>query len=157
MDKAVFLSNTNSEYYRNNELLFIMKRKIRFLGFKSICNIYKNDEIICSFQSSDFTFLFWKLKILIQKFEKKILLKKVRFRYNLIVDNQNIYIKFTNNPFKKIIGKVFLNGNCICEIEKSEKNSKTYFNFNFHEKSELEYYVLILFSMCSVEIVDTVV
>ncbi|WP_343626801.1 hypothetical protein [Flavobacterium lindanitolerans] len=157
MHKVVFLSNINSEYYHNDELLYIVKRRILYLGFKSICDIYKDGEMIYTFQSSDFTVLFWKLKILFQKLEKKVILKKVGYKYNLIVDNHSIFIKFTNNPFKKVIGKIFLNENCIGEIEKYEKNSKTYFNFEFRQQSGLEYYALILFSMYSVGITDTVV
>ena len=36
MHKVVFLSNINSEYYHNDELLYIVKRRILYLGFKSM-------------------------------------------------------------------------------------------------------------------------
>lgn len=154
MYKAVFFQD-KSEYYCNNELLFTVKRKRLFLGIRNICKAYINNDLIYSFYSSEFTFLYWKLNILTQNLAKKICLKKEKNNYSLVLNKKNLSLKFTSNPFKKMIGKIYLEGDCICEIEKEEKNSKTYFNFIFSEKAELEYYALILFSMYSVGITDS--
>lgn len=156
MYKAIFHQNNQSEYYCGDELLFIVKRKRLLLGIRNLCNMYLNDDLICKFYSSEFTFLYWKLKILFQKFDKEVILEKKGFKYNLIIDNKRISLIFTNNPFKKTIGKIFLDEKCIGEIEKYEEKSKTYFSFNFFENSGLEYYILVLFSMNSIGITDSI-
>ncbi|PZQ88019.1 MAG: hypothetical protein DI548_05220 [Flavobacterium johnsoniae] len=156
MYKAVFFQSNESKYYCDNNLLFTVKRKRLFLGIRNICSAYSDSDLIYRFYSSEFTFLYWKLKILTQKLNKRIELKKNGNTYDLILDGKILSLKFTNNPFKRKIGKIFLNGNYICEIEKNEKNSNTYFNFTFSEETKLEYYALILFSMHSVGITDSV-
>ena len=155
MYKAVFFQD-KSEYYCDDELLFTVKRKRLLLGIRNICKAYINNDLIFSFYSSEFTFLYWKLNILTQKLAKKISLKKDKNSYSLVLDQRSLTLKFTSNPFKKMIARIYLEGICICEIEKEEKNSKTYFNFIFSEKAELEYYALVLFSMYSVGITDSV-
>lgn len=156
MYKAIFSQSNKSEYYRDNELLFTVKRKRLFLGIRNVCTAYNNNDLIYSFYSSEFTFLYWKLKILTQKLNKRIYLKKNRNTYNLVLNEKTLSLKFTNNPFKKKVGNIYLDENCICEIEKEEKNSNTYFNFTFSEETKLEYYALILFSMHSVGITDSI-
>nr|WP_199001719.1 hypothetical protein [Flavobacterium sp. ASV13] len=156
MYRAIFHPSNQSEYYFNSELLFTVKRRRLLLGIRNQCSIYKGDDLICEFYSSEFTFLYWELKILQQKFDKEVILNKRNSSYDLVVDNKTISIKFTNNPFKKIIGNVFIDGESIGEIEKSEKKSNTYFDFNFYDYSGLEYYILVLFSMYSVGITDSV-
>ncbi|MCP2025390.1 hypothetical protein L1276_000530 [Flavobacterium sp. HSC-32F16] len=155
MYRAIFHPSNQSEYYFKGELLFTVKRKRLWLGTRNRCSIYKGDEIICEFYSSEFIFLYWKLKILYQKFDKIINLKNNGSYYNLIVDNKSISIKFASNPFKKVIGKMFIDGKCVVEIEKSEKKSDTYFDFNFYDSNGLEYYILVLFSMYSIGITDS--
>lgn len=156
MYRAVFSQSDESKYYCDNNLLFTIKRKRLLLGIRNVCKAYKNNDLIYSFYSSEFTFLYWKLKILTQKLNKKIDLKKNGNTYDLALDEKILSLKFTNNPFKRKIGKIYLDGNCICEIEKKEENSNTYFDFTFSEETELECYTLILFSMHSVGITDSV-
>lgn len=156
MYKAIFSQSNKSEYYNDNVLLFTVERERLLLGIRNICNIYDRNDLIFSFYSSEFTFLYWKLKILTQKLEKKIYLKKKNNNYELVLNGKRISLKFTNNPFKKTIGKIYLDDNHICDIKKEETNSKTYFNFNFYKETGVEYYVLILFSMYSVGITDSV-
>jgi hypothetical protein len=91
-----------------------------------------------------------------QNLEKQISLKKDDGRYHLFVDKNSFSIKFTNNPFKNIVGRIYSDDECIGEIEKSEQNSKTYFLFKFYENATYEFYILILFSMCSVGITDSI-
>jgi len=67
MYKAFFPSSNVSEYYQDDKLLFIVKRKRFFFGFRSICDIYKENILIFSFYSLEFTSLFNNLKILSQK------------------------------------------------------------------------------------------
>jgi len=156
MYKAIFHASNQSEYYFNDELLFTVKRKRLLLGIRNQCSIYKGDDLICEFYSSEFTFLYWELKILHQKFDKEINLKKNGSNYNLVVGEKSISIKFSSNPFKNTIGKVFIDEECIGEIEKSEKKSDTYFDFSFYNSIGLEYYILVLFSMNSVGITDSI-
>lgn len=156
MYKVVFFQSNKSEYYRDNELLFTVKRKRLVFGIRNICSAYINTDLIYSFYSSEFTFLYWNLEILTQKLDKKICLEKGKYKYDLIVDEKRLSLKFTNNPFKKIIGKIYLDNDCICEIEKIEKDSKTYFNFDFNKDTGVEYYALVLFSMYSIGITDSV-
>lgn len=156
MYKVVFFQNNKSEYYKDDLLLFTVKRKRLFFGIRNICSAYNENGLIYSFYSSEFSFLFWNLKFLTQKLKKQICLKKEGNTYVLVLDKKVLSLKFTSNPFKKKIGKIYIDGNCICEIEKEEKNSNTYFNFAFSESTELEYYALILFSMHSVGITDSV-
>lgn len=156
MYRAVFFQSNKSEYYRENELLFTVTRNRLILGIRNICKAYVDNDLIFSFYSSEFTFLYWKLKILTQKLDKKIYVEKEKDRYHLIIETKRLSLKFTNNPFRKAIGKIYLDNECICEIEKIEKDSKTYFNFNFNKDAECEYYALILFSMYSVGITDSV-
>lgn len=154
MYKAIFF-NDDSEYYNDNDLIFTVKRKRLFLSIRNICNIYRKEELIFSFYTSEFTFLYWKVRILFQKLEKTIKLEKQQSNYNLIVEGKNLSLKFSSNPFKKKIGKLFLNENYIGEIQEDEKNSKTFFYFNFEGNTELEFYFLILFSIHSVGITDS--
>lgn len=156
MYRAVFHPSNQSEYYFDGQSLFKVKRKRLLLGIRSHCIIYNEDNSICEFYSSEFTFLYWELKILYQKFDKEINLKKNGFNYSLLVDMKSISIKFSSNPFKKNIGEIFVDEKLIGEIEKSEKKSNTYFDFNFYNQSGLEYYILILFSMNSVGITDSI-
>lgn len=157
MYKAVFNQSNVSKYYKDDDLLFTIKRKRLILGIRNLCSAYNGiDDLIYKFYSSEFTFLYWKLEILSQKLDKKIFLKKVNKKYDLLVDDNIISLKFSNNPFKSIIGKIYLNGNEFAEIEKKETDSKTNFIFIFKKHTELEYYALILFSMYSVGITDSI-
>ena len=153
MYKAVFSSgNSDDKYFRGNELLFTVKTKQLFIGSKSRCSIFKNDNLIFSFSETVFTRLFWKLNILTQNLDKKVFLEKVKRKYVLVVDGRNIFLKFTNNPFTKRLSEIYLDGNLIGEINKKYDKSGTNFIFDFYENAELEYYVLILFTMYSVGI-----
>ena len=154
MYKAIFF-NDDSEYYNDYDLLFTVKRKRLILGIINICNVYRKEELIFSFYTSEFTFLYWKVRILYQKLGKTISLEKQKSNYNLIVDGKSLSLKFSSNPFKKNIGKLYLNENYIGEIQKDEKNYKTFFYFNFEENTGLEFYILILFSIYSVGIIDS--
>lgn len=156
MYRAIFHPSNKSEYYYNDELLFTVKRKRLLLGIRNQCSIYKNDELICQFYSSEFTFLYWELQVLYQKFEKVISLKKNGTDYDLLVGLKSISIKLSSNPFQNTIGKIFIEGIPVGEIEKSEKKSNTYFDFNFYNLTEMEYYVLVLFAMYSVGITDSI-
>lgn len=155
MYKAIFRQGNTSEYFNEDELLFIVKRKFLFF-IKETCTVYRNKDKILKFTSSEFMFFYWKINILEQKLDKFIYLKKIRGRYNLIINDKRIFIKFANNPLKKVIGTVYYNDECIGEIEKHEANSKTNFLFIFNENIDIEFYVLILFSMCSVGITDSI-
>ncbi|RKS26197.1 hypothetical protein CLV94_1254 [Flavobacterium endophyticum] len=154
MYKTVFFKN-NSEYYATDLLLFTVKRKRLLLGIRSICNVYKKEKLIFSFYTSEFTILYWKVKILSQSLEKTVIIKKQRLNYNLIVDGKSLSLKFANNPFKKTIGKLYLDENYIGKIQWDEKDSKTFFYFSFEENTGLEFYFLILFSIHSVGITDS--
>lgn len=154
MYKALFFKDS-SEYYNNKELLFTVKRRRLFLGIRNVCTVYRNDELIFKFYTSEFTVLFWKVEILAQKLAKKVSVRKEKGIYNLIVDGKNLSLKFTDSPFKKTIGRTYLDGNDIGEIQKEERNSKTYFYFSFDEATGLEFYILILFSIYSVGITDS--
>ena len=148
MYKTNFISHNIAEYYNNEKLLFLSKRRRLFLGIGSITSIFHKDELIFSFYDFDCTILYQKLKILFQNLSEKVFLEKVKLNYVLVVNNKKISLKFSNNPFKKKIGKIYIDKLCVCEIEKF----KTFFNFNFLENAELEYYCIILFSMYSVGI-----
>ncbi|MFH6944040.1 hypothetical protein [Flavobacterium sp. FlaQc-50] len=155
MYRTIFHPSNQSEYYRDNQLLFKVKRKRLLLGIRNQCTIYKNDDLVCEFYSSEFMFLYWELQILQQKFDKEITLKKKGSNYNLMVDMKSISIKFTSNPFQKMIGKIFIDEECVGEIKKNEKKSETHFDFDFYNFTGLEYYILVLFSMYSVGITDS--
>lgn len=154
MYKALFFNDV-SEYYKDDDLLFRVKRNRLLFGLRNICNVYRDKELIFSFYTSEFTFLYWKMRILSQKLEKTIVLKKHKLSYNLIVEGKSLSLKFTSNPFKKNMGKLYLDENYIGKIQKHEKNSKTFFHFNFEENTGLEFYILILFSIHSVGITDS--
>jgi hypothetical protein len=151
--RAIFPSgNSDDKYFKDSELLFTVKTKLSFLGVKSICQIFKNENLIFSFSEKVFTRLFWELNILTQNLDKKVFIEKVNGKYVLIVDNRRIFLKFTNNPFTKKLSKIYLDGSLIGEINKKYDKSGTHFLFNFYENADLEYYVLILFTMYSVGI-----
>ena len=153
MYKAVFPSGfSDDKYFKDNELLFTVNTKHSIFGINSICNIFKNGNLIFSFSETVFTRIFWKLTILNQNLDKKILLKKVNRKYVLMVESRNIFLKFTNNPFTKKLSKIYLDGVLIGEINKKYDKAGTNFHFDFYENAELEYYVLILFTMYSVGI-----
>jgi hypothetical protein len=61
MYKAIFSQSNISEYYNNDELLFIVKRK-PFFFIREKCDVYNHNTLILSYYSYDFTFLHWKLK-----------------------------------------------------------------------------------------------
>jgi hypothetical protein len=154
MYQAIFINDYTSEYYGDNELLFIVKRKkITFIREK--CDMYKDNDLIFSFYQTPFMIFDWKLEILVQRLEKNISLKRVNGRYYLLVDNNSLTIKFTNNPLKKTVGKIYCNQECIGEIKRNVKENAMYFLFTFYENAVNEYYVLILFSMFSVGITDS--
>jgi hypothetical protein len=153
MYKAVFPSGiSDDKYFRDNELLFIVKTKQSVFGVNSKCKIYKDENLIFSFYETVFTRLFWKLTILTQDLDKKVILEKTNRKYVLIVDDRKIFLKFTNNPFTNRLSKIYLDGNLIGEINKKYDKKGTNFLFDFYENAELEYYVLILFTMYSVGI-----
>jgi len=148
--KAIFTQEGTSDYFENDELLFTAKTKVHFLNLSSITYLYDNNDIsIFAFSEFAFTALFWKLKILNQKLEKKVLIKKKKLEYVLIVDTQVLSLKFTKNPFSYLIANMYLDEKLIGEIRKEYKNSCTIFNFNFSHEFGMEYYFLILFSMSS--------
>ena len=73
MYKAVFPSGiSDDKYFRDNELLFIVKTKQSVFGVNSKCKIYKDENLIFSFYETVFTRLFWKLTILTQDLDKKL-------------------------------------------------------------------------------------
>jgi hypothetical protein len=150
--KAVFSQKNTSQYYKDDELLFKTITKVSFSNLSSITSIYDKDVLIFSFSETVFTILFWRLKILTQKLDKKIHIEKIKLRYTLLVDNKRISLRFTKNPFSYKIGKVYLNENCVGEINKTYSKSNTSFNFTFYEETGVEYYFLILFSMSSIGI-----
>lgn len=151
--RAIFPSgNLDDKYFKDSELLFTVKTKLSFLGVKSICHIFKDENLILSFSETVFTRLFWKLNILTQNLDKKVFLEKLKRRYILIVDDRKIYLKFTRNPFTKKLSEIYLDGNLIGEVNKKYDKFGTNFIFDFYESTELEYYVLILFTMYSVGI-----
>jgi hypothetical protein len=152
MYKAFFPTSNFSEYFEDDKLLFIVKRKRFFFGFKSICNIYKENKLIFSFYSS----LFNNIKILSQKLSQEVFIEKGKSSFFLIVNQHKIHLKFNSNPFGKRVCKIYKDDNLLGYIERKTKNSKIYFNFNFNQDSGLEYYALILFSMSSVGITDSI-
>jgi len=154
MYKAVFNSTDSSDYYHNDKLLFSVRRKRLMLGFRSINNVFDNNKLILSFYTSEFTSLYWKVRILSQSLGKRIEIEKENRAYVLIVDNKKISIKFTKNPFKKKIGLIYIDEINVGNIERRSENSKDCFIFNFIDNSTLEFYILILFSIYSVGITD---
>src|SRR5690606_24172701 len=98
MYKVVFNSSDLSDYFHNEKLLFSVKRKRLLLGIRSINNVFENNELIFSFCTSEFTFLYWKIRILDQNLEKEIKIEKVNKSYVMIVDGKEISMKLTNNP-----------------------------------------------------------
>ena len=66
-----FISHDIAEYYLGNELLFSSKRKTLFLRIGSETCIFDKDKMIFSFYDFDFSFFYWKLKILSQDLNEK--------------------------------------------------------------------------------------
>lgn len=151
--KAFFSLKGTSEYFKNDELLFTTKTKVCFGNLSSITYIYdSNNVLIFNFSEIAFTILFWKLKILNQSLEKKVLIKKKKLQYVLMIDDKIFSLKFTKNPFSYLIANMYLDEKLVGEIRKEYKKSFTVFNFNFNQELRMEYYFLILFSMSSIGI-----
>src|SRR5690606_17100772 len=157
MYRVLFLSNSDSEYYKNNTLLFKVKRKKVCFGFKSYCEILnENNEVILGFLSSEFSFLYNELKIINHNLCKDLILIKNKNRYNAIIGNNIFDMQYNRNPFSKYVAKILINNNLMCIVERKILNFKFNFYFNFQYETNLETYVLIYFAMCSVGISDDI-
>jgi hypothetical protein len=155
MYRACYLSNEESEFYKNGTFLFKVNRKRVYFGFRSICEISnEKNEVILSFYSSEFSFFYNELKITKQNLSKELFLLKNKNKFNLILDKDTFELKYNSNPFSNKICEIFINNNLVCVVEKKIVNFKFQFNFNFHEETNLAYYVLIYFAISSVGITD---
>jgi hypothetical protein len=155
MYKAYYHSNEESTFYKNDTLLFKVKRKRVYFGLRSICEILnKSNDVILSFYSSELSFFYNELKITKQNLPNKLFLIKNKNKFNLILGKNMFELKYNRNPFSNKVCEIFIDNNLACVVEKKIVNFKFNFNFRFHQETDLEYYVLIYFAMSSVGITD---
>lgn len=156
--KARFLKNGISEYYCNNKLLFsVLRREWFYYGFGSNCTVYINDIHVLNFYYFNFMGLIYKIQILNQNLDNELKLIKYGFNYKLIIGKKKLSLKLTGNPFRKKIGEIFVDdkSNCIIIMDAVCINIDVDFNF-VEDDSDLNFYSLILFSIISVGITDSV-
>lgn len=146
--KAYFEGNI-SKYYADSNLLFSVESKVPLHNLSSECKIYNERGVIFSFYILQFL-ITWRLKILSQNLDKEVKIEVGKLDYDLIVENKKIHLNFTSNPFSKKICEIYVNKVYFGEITKEFKDAKYYFMFNFNQTANLEFYVLILFSMHSI-------
>ena len=140
-----------SYYYKDNNLLFIMKINYTILGFVTKCTFYDNEKNeILSFKKNNFL-IGMTLKLLHQSLPQPIFIERKNIdTYYLTVKGKKIYFKITYLSYlMKNFGEIFINGK---EYGKVVRNKKTMmyanFEFNFSEEdSEINYYCMFLFAM----------